>query len=527
MSTDTNIKIFHEILDELDIGIFKSDTTGKITYANQYLKNMLETSDLNSIDWLKTIIHDKEHIIITSHVNNNVYYVKKKTLTNNYTSLQDNTPLINLHKQLNEVYDNKDSFISHMSHKIKNPIGNIINLINLLEETYDLTQQQHYISLIKICSSKIIEIINDILDFTKLELGTIQLKPSSVSLKNLLQSIELIMKELTNNKPIVFKLNISADVPDTLNLDPYRLKQILLNMLSNSLRLTTMGTIEITVNKISSLDYTYFNKNTRLTNLPITCKKCGENACHLCEADATCCYMHPDQEKKCICCNLPPINKNHIVYLRFDIIDTGCGIEDDMKQKILTNLLPGSKQSQILNNGYGLGLGLSIAKHLVYLMRGVIWLDDTTLNKGSKFSFIITSENIIESVIENINEIKQDKIMILSHDAKLRLKLVNYLEFQQVSSFSVSTVEEANYFYNKHTISGIIADIRQPEIENFIKQIDYDNKKNIVVLLTNKQSPSNYKYPSLVVGSVNTLECINILKLYIQTKLNKSTHISV
>lgn len=216
----------------------------------------------------------------------------------------------------------KSAFFAHMSHEIRTPMNAILGISEIMLHDGRLTERQRkYIQDIRISSDSLLTIINDILDLSKMESGKMVLIPVNFNFKALLDNISSLALYLASEKGLNFKMETGGEIPDFLFCDDVRLRQILLNVISNAVKFTIEGTI---------------------------------NFCVIAEPSS----------------------------LLFIIADTGVGIKPE-DLPILFD--PFKQADIVKNRGImGTGLGLSICKNLVQLMGGSITLD-SVYGQGSTF----------------------------------------------------------------------------------------------------------------------------------------------
>jgi signal transduction histidine kinase/CheY-like chemotaxis protein len=224
----------------------------------------------------------------------------------------------------------KDQFLANMSHEIRTPLNALKGFSRLLSKTNLDKEQQQFTRIINSSSESLLHIVNDILDLSKLEAGAWSVKNTKFNLHTLLKDLELTYSTLAKEKNLNFALLIALDVENKLLGDPQRLRQILMNLISNAIKFTTGGGVNLTV-KTSSKNY-----------------------------DA--------------------------ISLQFAVTDTGIGIPAD-KQELIFERFEQLDNSFVRTQG-GTGLGLSITKMIVESLGGKIKVDSEP-GKGSVFSFTV------------------------------------------------------------------------------------------------------------------------------------------
>jgi signal transduction histidine kinase/CheY-like chemotaxis protein len=319
----------------------------------------------------------------------------------------------------------KSNFLTNMSHEIRTPLNGIIGFTDLLTKTDLDANQFEYVNIVNESAIILMEIINDVLDFSKIESGKLELNIEEIDLVGLASQVIALFKHQAKLKNIDLLLAIDSDVSQFIFADAVRLKQIIVNLIANALKFTEEGSIQLTIKEIASDD------------------------------DA-------------------------ISTIKFSVKDTGMGIKKQNQEKIFHSFV--QEDLSTTRKFGGTGLGLAISNQLLELMNSKLLLK-SKYGKGSDFHFLIDfrkSERREDTIVpflhhnnnktQPIKEYLDNTRILIVEDNKINMLLAKKLVKKIMPNciiFEATDGKKAIKLYKKQKLDVILMDIQMPKKNGF------------------------------------------------------------
>lgn len=473
---EKELKNLSTIIDNLPIGIMILESTNKIRMINNTARQMLllksnedligqDISDrfLISRNYFQNEIvesaYDSNQFILYQKEGNEVIIFKKEVphIFNGEELLLeafiDVTPIEKARKYEAAANTAKSEFLAKMSHEIRTPMNGIIGMTEALDQQNLTESQKEYVEIVKRSADLLLSIIDDILDYSKIEAGKMQLEEIPFNLNEEMKLSLDLFRPIVEEKNLVLTSKINPKVPENIIGDPFRLRQVLSNLISNAVKFTHEGTIEVGVD----LEEEYSGNLTLL----------------------------------------------------FYVADTGVGIPREKIDTIFNSFT--QAESSISRKYGGSGLGTTISKQLVNLMHGEIWVESpsglSTDKKypGTKFSFTIevfSNEKLYKDLdFSNISSFSKVNSLIISRQKEIKKPLLRFFKNIQVH-YDVFEYKEDNFnqlktlLKEKEAVYHVLFIIDEPNFDGLKvgKQLNKAKVSDrfIVIMISSNHKQENY-----------------------------------
>lgn len=335
----------------------------------------------------------------------------------------------------------KSNFLANMSHEIRTPMNGLIGMIQLMEMSALNEEQAKNLELMKISSNALLNVVNDILDYTKIEMGRVTLASQIFNPYKTINEVKALFLPSALSKKLELNVSFGEGVPTQLMGDPLKLQQVLSNIVGNAIKFTHKGGVTVSVKKLL-------------------------------------------------------VSENKKITLCFEVEDTGIGIPKSKMEYIFDRF----SQVDVTNTRKygGTGLGLSISRGIVDKMGGKLWVE-SQVDVGSKFCFTCNfdcvekfpqeSDAFGTKIYASKERSKSISVLIVEDDLVSSTLITQFMRKKGLSSKLASNGFEAVAAFESEEFDLIIMDCQMPEMDGYdatkkIREIEGTSRRTPIIALT-------------------------------------------
>lgn len=329
----------------------------------------------------------------------------------------------------------KSNFLANMSHEIRTPMNAVLGMLQIIGKTSLTKRQNDYIEKATTAASSLLVLLNDILDYSKIDAGKLEIEKQEFKFETILQEVSVVLSGTQQDKDVEVLFDISLDGETKLIADSFRIQQILINLLSNAYKFTHQGTVILKV------------------------------------------------EDK-------PLDNNELL-LTFSVTDTGIGISNEQIDKIFSGF--SQAEASIARRFGGSGLGLVICKSLIEMMGGKLHVS-SELGSGSCFSFSIKVAALANQFDSDSPAKKSLKVLVVDDNETARHLLTKTCERFDWQVDEASDGGSALALIKSHTTKNycydvVLVDWKMPHMSgiNLVELVDsitFEDKRPIILMIT-------------------------------------------
>ncbi|NEV94089.1 PAS domain S-box protein [Psychroflexus sp. YR1-1] len=440
-------------------------------------KQIQKLKDLKKLGPIEKVLKTKSGDLITVDINGLIHFDKhgRRIVI---STLQDVTEQKKIEKKLKtskaeaiKASQAKSEFVANMSHEMRTPLNGVIGFSDLLMKT-PLNEVQHqYMRTVFQSAHILLDLINDVLDFSKIESGKLQLDTTKTDLHSITEEVIDLTKYEAHKKGLELILIVNTNVPDYVWVDSVRLKQILMNLLNNAIKFTDQGSVTLRVS---------------LKN-----------------------------------------KSNHLSNLTFSVEDTGVGIAKENQKKIFNAFI--QEDTSVTKKYGGTGLGLAISDKILNMMNSKLRLKSKT-GQGSKFYFEVSLQSEYDLNQKNTSDTDLKHVLVISSIFEYFETIKNNLKAFKLKTHYAKDLKTASQKMNEFSPQIIFINQEHSITDSYqlvSKLKTHIKSKNTRFVLISKSNSSEYYENEDFIKHFDQLltkpvKKSNLLKLILKTEKNEN-----
>ncbi|MDO6802185.1 ATP-binding protein [Wenyingzhuangia sp. 1_MG-2023] len=445
---------------------------------NALERDIVEHTHTINIQREKTLNHSRNIILFAAAVGFTIMIVFSIIFLNDFWKGQRyRKQLEEAHETTSSLLKSREQIISMVSHDLRTPLNTISGYSELLQKSTESTKEINYIEHIQSASAYMAQLVDDLLEFSKLENNNISIAAAPFDLEKLIHEIVKNSESLVQNKSINFVVDVEESINSFVVSDSFRIKQILYNLIINAYKFTNQGTITVKS------------------------------------------FIEKDKNKNMLC---------------IAVKDTGTGIGKDQQKNIFKAFTQGNNAKE--NKQHGFGLGLTISKKLSELLGGTIILE-SEMGKGSTFTLkipVVFSEKVVKTEKFVKTELLFDiKILVVEDDVSMRQLLKDLLAQYGIVSHIFENAQKALEVIDTLSYDLVLTDIQLPKMngihfmEVLKKRESYQQQPIVAMTGRSNLSVEDYKdsgFSEVLLKPFSTERLEHVLSQFFESNLSKEKH---